>query len=170
MRGLILSFLVACAVFLGGAPQAAGQGLTLGYNQGWIEGGYGHDLTDRFDAGAWERVLRRTREGGGSVLRVWLLEGKALEGVVWSGHRPMGVEPALLANVRSLVSLAEREGVRIYWALLDGNWPAHWDKGLDFDRQFNVYNDTFGYGRLFRERVLGPILDVLSERPRVNYA
>lgn len=170
MRGLILNLLVACALLLGGALQAAGQGLTLGYNQGWIEGGYGHDLTDRFDAGAWERVLRRTRAGGGSVLRVWILEGKAKEGVIWSGHRPTGVEPALLANLRTLVSLAEREGVQIYWALLDGNWPEHWAKGLDFDRQFNVLNDKFGHGARFRERVLGPILDVLRERPQVNYA
>lgn len=168
MRTLILSLLLlAC---LGLAPLAQGQELTIGYNQAWIEGSYGHDLTDRFDASAWRRILRRTRAGGGSVVRIWLLEGRAKEGVIWDGHRPLGVEPVLLRNLRALIALAEAERVQVYWALLDGNWPEHWGKGIDSERQFNVFNDRFGHGAQFRERVLGPILQVLNERPRVNYA
>ncbi|HBP16653.1 MAG TPA: hypothetical protein DEA08_02520 [Planctomycetes bacterium] len=148
---------------------AEGQGFGVGYNQGWIDGSWGHDLTDRFDVSAWERVLRRTREGGGTVLRVWLLEGQAKEGVLWDGHAPLGVEPALLRNLRVLIALAEAEGVQLYWTLFDGNWQDHWAKGLDFDRHFNVLNDRYGHGALFRARVLGPILRVLNERPSVNY-
>lgn len=165
MRAMLLSLFVLSV--LGGAPLAVGQSLTVGYNQGWVEGGWGHDLTDRFDAAAWTRILRRTREGGGRVLRVWLHEDRAYEGVVWDGHRPEGVEPAFLDNLRTLGALAEAEGVQLYWALIDGNW--HGGKGLAFDRQFNVCNDRYGYGARFRERVLGPVLDVLQERPQVNY-
>ena len=167
MRSLLLTLFVFAA--LRGPQPAEAQGLTIGYNQGWIEGGWGHDLTDRFDATAWTRVLRRTRQGGGSVLRAWILEGKAKEGVVWSGHRPEGVDPRLLENLRTLSGLAEAEGVRIYWTLLNGNWAKHWAKGVEFERQFNVFNDKFGHGALFRERVLAPILRVLQERPQVNY-
>ncbi|MCA8920234.1 MAG: hypothetical protein KDD82_00415, partial [Planctomycetes bacterium] len=157
-------------LLLAWGPLADAQELTVGYNQAWIDGSYGHDLTDRFDRGAWERILRRTRVGGGSVVRVWILEGLAKEGVVWDGHRPEGVEPALLANLRTLAGLAEAEGVRIYWTLLDGNWPDHWPKGIEFERWFNVLNDAYGHGARFRARVLGPILGVLRERPQVNYA
>tara|TARA_R110002072_G_scaffold7156_1_gene39288 strand:- start:1250 stop:2323 length:1074 start_codon:yes stop_codon:yes gene_type:complete len=167
VRALLLALLFAC---LGWAPLAEGQELRIGYNQGWIDGSYGHDLTDRFDAGAWARILRRTRTGGGSVVRIWLLEGKAKEGVIWDGHRPAGVDPTLLSNLHALIAMAETERVQIYWALLDGNWPEHWAKGVDSERQFNVLNDRFGYGTEFRERVLAPILQVLGERPQVNYA
>jgi hypothetical protein len=167
VRALVLTFLLLLS--LGWAPLAHGQGLKLGYNQAWIDGAYGHDLTDRFEVSAWERILRRTREGGGSVVRIWLLEGKAKEGVIWDGHRPVGVEPALLRNLRVLCTLAEAERVQVYWTLLDGNWPEHWAKGIDSERQFNVFNDRYGHGRLFRERVVGPILQILNERPRVNF-
>lgn len=165
-----LSALFFLLLFLTWAPAAQGQDFRVGYNQGWIDGSYAHDLTDRFEVAAWERILRRTREGGGSVVRIWLLEGKTKEGVRWDGHRPIGVEPALLANLRVLVALAAAEGVQIYWALLDGNWFDHWAKGIDSERQYNVLSDRYGHGGLFRERVLGPILDVLRERPEVNYA
>jgi len=168
VRPLLLGLLLLASLCC--ASSAEAQELRVGYNQAWIEGSYGHDLTDRFDPGAWERILRRTRLGGGSVVRIWLLEGKAKEGVIWDGHRPMGVEPALLSNLRALIARAEAERVQIYWALLDGNWPEHWAKGIDSERQFNVFNDRYGYGTEFRERVLAPILRVLSERPQVNYA
>lgn len=169
MRALLLALLLCLAW----SPLAQGQGRTLGYNQGWIDGSWGRDLTDRFEVSAWERILRRTKQGGGSAVRIWLLEGKSKEGVIWDGHRPVGVEPSLLANLRVLIALAEAEGVQIYWTLLDGNW--HWDtgsgaQGVEFERQFNVFNDRYGHGALFRQRVLGPILQVLNERPGVNYA
>lgn len=153
------------------AGPAQGRDLVVGYNQAWLEGAYGHDLTDRFDAAAWRRILTRTREGGGCAVRVWLLEGSAKEGVRWRGHEPLGLEPAFLANLRTLVDLAHEERVRLYWTLLSANWPAHWPKGtLESERQYNVFNDKYGHGTLFRERVLGPILDVIAERPRATFA
>jgi len=161
--------LLAAALLALASIAQAGE-LTIGYNQAWIDGSYGHDLTDRFDADAWERILRRTREGGGSALRVWILEGRDKEGVVWDGHRPVGVQPELLANLRALIGLAERHRVQLYWTLLSANWPAHWPKGtIASERQHNVFNDKYGHGALFRERVLGPILQVLTEKPQVNY-
>lgn len=167
MRISIWSLVVALSCWL---PSAQGQDLTVGYNQGWIDGSYGHDLTDRFDEAAWTRVLRRTREGGGSVLRVWILEGKDKEGVIWKGHRPVGVQPALLKNLRRLTRLAQAERVQIYWTLMSANWPDHWAKGIESERQFNVFNDKYGHGALFRRVVLKPILEVLAEQPAANYA
>lgn len=163
--------LLLTAALLCLAPIAEARGLKLGYNQAWIEGSYGHDLTDRFDADAWERIMQRTREGGGSAVRVWILEGRDKEGVIWQGHRPAGVQPVLLTNLRTLVGLAERHHVQIYWTLVSANWPEHWPKGtIASERQYNVFNDKYGHGALFRARVVRPILEVLNEKPRVNFA
>ncbi len=153
------------------ASPATGRDLIVGYNQAWIEGAYGHDLTDRFDEGAWRRILARTRDGGGRAVRVWLLEGRAKEGVRWEGHRPVGVEPALLRNVRRLIDLAFEERVQVYWTLVSANWPDHWpDGGIERERQYNVFNDKYGHGRLFQQQVVGPLLDVIGERPQATFA
>jgi hypothetical protein len=145
-------------------------GQVLGYNQAWIEGKYGHDMTRDFSEADWRRVLRRTRLGGGRVLRVWLFEGQAKEGIRWSGKAPAGLAPGFLANLRRLIALARAERVRIYWTAHSGNWPAHWDRGgVDAQRHYNLLNDRFRSGVAFRRHVLGPVLDELKRHPQVNY-
>src|SRR4051812_5012407 len=84
------------------ATSAPGDRFRIGYNQAWLEGAFGRDLTTAFDESAWRRVLKRAHDGGGSVVRIWILEGKPLEGVTWDQHRPTGITPALDKSVRRI--------------------------------------------------------------------
>jgi hypothetical protein len=153
------------------APTVARADVTLGWNQAWLEGAYGHDLTTQWDEVAWRRVLHRTHENGGTVLRVWLFEGLPKQGIVWSGTRAVGVDPTYLAHVGDLCRLAREEGVRIYWTALSGNWPANWPRGtLDSFRHYNLISDKYGEGRSWRETALGPVLDVIARNLDATWA
>jgi len=143
---------------------------TLGYNLGWIEGKYGRDLTTAFDEADWRRVLRRTRVGGGAALRVWLFEGQQKEGVVWSGHRPDGLDPSFLRNTARVIELAREEQVQIYWTAFTANWAPNWERGtIHSERHYNLLNDRYGHGQRFREVVLAPLLDLLARNPDVTW-
>lgn len=163
---------VAAGLVLGASGIASAQDrFVLGFNQAWLEGKYASSLSGTFAEEDWGRILRRTREGGASTLRVWLFEGQQKEGIVWNGHEPTGVDPTYLANVRRLVALAASNGVRLYWTAGNGNWPDHWQKkGLERDRHWNLLQNRYGHGDLFRERCLGPVLDAIRERPEALYA
>lgn len=150
-------------------PALAQGGMVVGYNQGWIEGKYGRDLTSAFDENDWRKMLVRTRESGGSALRMWLFEGQPCDGVVYDGHKPVGVEPSFLANVRRVCELAKEEGVKVYWTGFDGNYFGA-PSGLEFDRRWNYLNDKYSFGTAFLTNVLGPVLDVIKERPDACYA
>ena len=168
-RALVLASL-ALLLSLGTSGEArAAEPFVLGWNQAWLEGKWASDLSSGFAKEDWRRVLRRTRTSGGSALRVWLYEDRKLEGVVWDGHRPAGVDPAFLANVRTLAALAAEEKVKIYWTAFDGNW--FWEKsGIEYERVWNVVNDKYGFGTAFRENVLGPTLDAIRSQPGSIYA
>lgn len=163
--------LLLTAALLCLAPIAEARGLKLGYNQAWIEGSYGHDLTDRFDADAWERIMQRTREGGGSAVRVWILEGRDKEGVIWQGHRPAGVQPVLLTNLRPWSAWPSGTTFRSTgrWSAPTG--PSTGPRGRSRPSANTTCSTTkHGHGALFRARVVRPILEVLNEKPRVNFA
>lgn len=161
---------VVCLLLLGvlGSPALAAPTpvcMTLGVNQAWVEGGFGQDLSGGFDPAAWRSLLRRTRDSGARVLRVWLFEGGPFEGVVWDLHRPVGPEPGFVDHVRALAALAREEQVALYWTAFDGNWPMYVGDGLPRERAWNVMNDRYGYGGEFRRNVLGPVLDALMSDP-----
>jgi hypothetical protein len=167
MRFGLASLLLVLAL----AP-AARADFTLGYNQGWLEGNFGRDLSAGWDEAAWRKLLARTRESGGSVLRVWLFEGQPMEGVQFDAgdpHRPIGVEPDFLEHVRRLGALASEEGVQLYWTGFDGNFFGA-TSGLEFDRRWNIFNDKYGFGTAFQEKVLGPVLDAIREHADSVYA
>jgi hypothetical protein len=165
----VKTLLASLALLLGLASVARADDFVVGFNQAWLEGKWAQDLAGEFPEKDWRRVLVRTREAGGTAMRVWLCEDRTYEGVIWDGHRPAGVQPRFLENVRKLGALAAEERVQLYWTLSDGNW--FWDKsGVEYDRVWNVLNDKYGYGSEFRKNVLGPILDAINQRPATVYA
>lgn len=144
--------------------------LEIGFNQGWVIGKWGRDLSQDFDATEWRRLLQRTRASGGSALRVWLCEGLAKEGVVWDGTRPLGLDPAFEHNVQRLIDLARVERVKLYWTIFDGNWPDSWPRdGVEAWRHYNVLSNKYGEGDLFRARILGPLVDLMEMSPDVTW-
>lgn len=165
MRLLVLS-LTACLLALAAPAQAQ----TIGFNQGWIDGKYGRDLSSAFDAQDWARVLRKTRASGGTALRVWLFEGQRKEGLVWGSGGKVSVDPTFLANVRTLIQLAKQERVQIYWTALSGNWASNWATGtVHSNRHYNLLNDRYKTGAHFRKDVLGPVVDAIMAEPGVAW-
>jgi hypothetical protein len=165
---------LASAILAAFASPAFADGPLVGFNQGWLPGKFNTSLTWEFDEAAWRQVFERTRAAGGSVVRIWLFQGQSAQGVIWDGndiHRPAGVEPTLLKNVRRLAAIAEEEHVQIYWTAQDANFPLYWDKNqkLDFERAWNIDTDKYGFGKAFDENVLGPVVDAIMERPNAVY-
>ncbi len=166
MRNLLGAFALLALL---SSPVVAQDGFVLGYNQGWIEGKFGRDLTSAFDENEWRKVLARTRESGGSTLRVWLFEGQPCEGVIYDLHDPVGVDQQFLANIRRVGELAREERVKLYWTGFDGNFFGP-PSGIEFDRRWNILNDKYGFGTRFQQNVLGPVLDAIMEKPDTVYA
>jgi hypothetical protein len=161
-----LALILALAV----GADAQAQPLVVGYNQGWIDGKYGHDLTTRFNPADWARIFARAHASGGQAVRVWLFEGRTKEGVAWRGTEPVGLVPGFLDNVRTVAALAEEVGVQIYWTGLSGNWAASWGRRNGYTyRHYNLLNNRYGRAEAWRSTVLKPVLKVLRERPAVNY-
>lgn len=168
MRRLLALSLLTLAL-LAGAPTA--RALEIGFNQGWVIDKWERDLTSGFDATEWQRILRRTRDSGGTILRVWLCEGLAKEGVVWDGTRPLALHADFLRNVQTLIDLARAERVQLYWTLFDGNWARTWSKkSVEGWRHYNILSNKYGEGDLFLKNVLGPLLDVISPAADVSWA
>lgn len=160
----------AAALLFVPAASAVGAPPTLGYNIAWIEGKYGRDLSAAYDPRDWERVFARARSGGGEAVRVWLCEGRAREGVRWEGARPVGVDSGFLERVGRVAARARSHGLRVYWTLLSGNWPAHWGRdGLAFERWRGLLCEGNPCAEAFRQEVIGPILDVLAREPDACY-
>jgi len=103
---------LAALVLLGGVARA--DDFVVGYNQAWQDGKFGTISAPAYGRGGVEEDLARTRESGGSVLRIWLFEGSPMDGVVFEKHRPAGVDPAFLAHVRRLGELCGGEPGQIY--------------------------------------------------------
>jgi len=164
-----ITALALAAAVLAARPAPA-QLFVAGFNQAWIEGKYGRDLSSAFVEADWARVFRLARAGGATAVRVWLFEGMAKEGVVWNGKVPARVDPALVANVRRVIALAASNGVRIYWTSTSANWAPEWPRAIDYERHWNIFQDRYEAGRLFREKCLGPVLDAIRERPEALYA
>jgi hypothetical protein len=130
---------------------------TTGYNQAWIEQDYGRDMTGAFTLQKVERLMRRVRASGGESVRLWLFEGRQKEGIIWKGARPVGVDPAMLRNVESIMQAARRHRVKVYWTALSANWV--WPKNDKwFHGHYNILNDRFGCAQSFKWNVLVPIL------------
>jgi hypothetical protein len=144
-----------------------------GFDQAWIPGKYGRDLTAAFDPDDWRQAFRRAHDAGAWVVRVWIFEGAPMQGVLWSPgdpHCPVGVDPALVDNVLTVCQIASEERVLIYWTALDGNVPSDTKPGLERDRFWNVYNNDYLFGDDWRAYCLGPVVDAIASRPDTLYA
>lgn len=176
-RSRLASHALAALAFalLGSTPvRADGPAVDVGLNQAWLPGGFGTDLTSTFDEAKWREAIKRTHDAGGSILRVWLFEGQPGQGIQWDAgdpHKPTGVDPKLVENVRTVCKLAAEEHVRLYWTAQDGNWPNYWDKKktVDVERMWNVDSDKYGFGKEWDEKVLGPVVDAIAERKDALY-
>src|SRR5947209_3132472 len=112
IRSVFVAVALAFAV-LGGRAQA----FETGFNQAWIGEAYGHDFTTSWDPAAVDRDFTRARRAGASVVRLWLFEGAAKQGVAFDprGTRTTGLVPGFLDHVEATCIAARRAGLRIYW-------------------------------------------------------
>lgn len=129
----------------------------IGYNQAWFGNSYGRSFTTDFDESAVRAAFLKTREGGGSVIRLWLFE--IMQGLEVGGGAPrvVGVRADFLEHLERTLQIARETGVTVYLTLMDGNgMPA--DKSSLRDYYWNLLNDLHGEGEAFREKVLRPTL------------
>lgn len=130
---------------------ALGPEFVVGVNQAWYENAYGHDLaTKNPDVAGWKSLFGLAKQHGIQSVRIWVFEGRKLEGVRWAEGLPTGVDPYLLKNVDTLGQLAHKHGMTIYWTLLEGNFP-----------NTEVLSDR-ATADAFREKVLRPFLNVVA--------
>lgn len=169
---------VAAALAVVAPPSTArAQGPTTlpGFNVCWIEGKYGQQWTTQFDPADWKRVFGRAAAAQAKIVRVFVMTGVPSEGVIWSPadpHFPVGIDPGMLGNLLTVAQIAHDNGLQIYWTFSDGWVPISgvgWPTQLDKERSWNIYNNKYGIGDLWRQNVLAPILDTIAQRPDVAW-
>ena len=162
---------IATLVLAGVVAPRPAEAFEAGFDAAWIGQGYGHDFTTSWDPAAVDLVFARAARAGGSVVRLWLFEGAPKQGVVFdpSGTRATGLVPGFLDHIEAVCRAARRAGVRVYWTGHDGNWfsPLHTRFA---DIHYNILEDKYGEGVAFRERALGPVLDVIARYPDTVFA
>lgn len=135
-----------------------------GFNQGWIRNSYGTQWGQNFDEAEFARTMDLTRAAGGTLLRYWLFEGFVSDAIEWKDGAPERLSPRFLGNLRKVLLLAKRKGVRLNLTLLDGNMGKM--RGPNQQSTWwwwNMLNEKHGAREQFRERVWKPLLIVLSD-------
>lgn len=176
---------------IGGRPEAPARPLPpretpfrMGFNQGWLPGGYGRQWTEGWDEAVARRLLASTRRFGGDVLRIWLFEGFDPGAIEWDGdpartawghparrRRATGVAPAMLRNLGRFLELCDEEGVQAYLTLFDGNGSMVGYPAAEARREerLDLLGERGALGPSFREAVLGPVLEVVRAHPGTVY-
>lgn len=129
----------------------------IGYNQAWFGNSYGRSFTTDFDENLVRTAFLKTREGGGSVIRLWLFE--IMQGLELREGAPrvVGLRADFLEHLERTLQIARETGVSVYLTLMDGNgMPAENSPRRDY--YWNLLNELHGEGDAFRERVLRPTL------------
>lgn len=142
-------------------PQIASwpPGFVLGYNQAWFGHSYGRSFTTDFDETRVREMFLKTREGGGSVIRLWFFE--IMQGLELGDDAPKvkGLRPGFLENIEKTLRISRETGVAVYLTLMDGNgMPAENSPMRDY--YWNLLNELHGEGDAFRERALKPFLEL----------
>lgn len=150
-----------------------------GFNQAWIHTDYGVSWTARFDEAEVRRLIAATRAHGGRVLRLWLFEGRELDGVIWDGNpaataasvrtRPTGISPQKLANIERVLEIAGELDVQIYLTFFDAIVYTGADEPRHKAEWWNLLNDTYGAGTAFLENVMRPILSIVARHRKAVF-
>lgn len=159
--------LLALLLLLLSAPSHA---FETGFNQGWIFNRYGTQWGAGFDEAEFARTMDLTRGAGGTMLRYWLFEGFVSDAIEWNGGAPQRLSPRFLGNLRKVLLLAKRKGVKLNLTLLDGNMGKM--RGPNQESTWwwwNMLNEKYGAREQFRERVWKPLLLALTD-PEVEGA
>ncbi len=170
---------LACAVFFflilgataahGGGIQAdiplrgaaaKSKGFILGYNEAWFGTNFGTDYTTKFDLARVERTMAGVKKAGGSVIRLWLFEGR--QGIILKASAPQtqSVSPQMLENIGKTMDAASHNGLKVYLTLFDGNEMKA--DATNYDYFFNLFNNKFGEQDAFIAKALKPLLTALE--------
>jgi len=136
---------------------------SVGFNQAWLKNNYARSWTDGWDEDEARTILRLTAKAGGTVLRMWIFEGLIPGGVAWNNDVAVALDPRVPRNLDRFLTLAREEGVKVAFALFNGNMVAEMkieNKHLR-GRWINLLHEQDGAGVAFRKNVLRPVLDVL---------
>lgn len=144
------------------APQPlARPAFIVGYNEAWLGTRYGTDLTRDYDSAVARRTLDAIAAAGGRAVRLWLFEGR--EGFVLGEGSPSlrGVDPALLAHLSEVLSMARARSLFVHLAALDGNdMPA--EPGPSRALYMQLLDPTSVEAGAYEARVLAPLLRALE--------
>ena len=167
LRFILCGLVISSTVF---GAQLPGVGkFTVGYNEAWFAGNYGTDLTSNFNPSYVSQVFDGMAKGGATIVRVFLFE--ALQGVTLGKSVPqtLGVEAGFMQNLNTLLGLARQRGLKVYVTLLEGN-EIQKSSGPRKDYYWNLLNNKYGEGDVFRSRVIRPVLQLLNSNRDVIYA
>jgi hypothetical protein len=166
MRPIVLLMAIVASLVFVSAPQASPE-FTTGFNQGWIDGSYGHSFNEEsWNEDEARRLLLLTARANGRLLRIWLFEGASQWQVRRDAYdKPLGLAQGVLENFTRFLQLARQEGVQIYLTLFDANVAHQLDDPHTRSRYWNLLNEKYGHGQAFRERVLAPVLAAARSVP-----
>lgn len=138
----ILLAVVVCLLFVQVFPAQASSNARLdrwfvfGTNLAWFGNNYGCDIgvnhaeggwQPSFDVQAWEKIFANLEKMGCPVIRIWAFERQ--EGLLFTRdlttdpkypyHEVTGLDPVFMQNCRTIMALAEKHHLKVYWSLLN---------------------------------------------------
>lgn len=172
--------LVMAGLSLADAAQAASERIdrwfVFGTNLAWFGNSYGADLGPNHAEGGWkpsfdrdecERVFANLARMGCPVVRIWAMERQ--EGLTftadlttdpkWPYHEVTGLDAQFLENCDTLMAIAERHRVMVYWTLLN-----HLIREEQGGRHLRIITDP-KVRRTFIENAAVPFVKRYAERP-----
>lgn len=161
---------LSCAptLALGGPLPGLGT-FSVGYNEGWFNERYGVDLTTGFDPRFIARMFDGMAKGGATIVRIFPFT--ALQGIVLGPYAPQtqGLNPQLIVNLRTVLSLARERQLKVYVTLLNSG-DMRYASGAMRDYFWNLISNKYGERDAFKSKVLAPLLSVLNQNRDVVYA
>jgi hypothetical protein len=143
-RPILIALSLAGALLLAGSVVVAApdpierldRWFVFGTNLAWFNNNYGCDLGVNHAEGGWQptftaeqcdKVFANLARMGCPVVRIWAFERQ--EGLLFTPdlttdprypyHEVVGLDPVFLANCRTLMDIAARHRVMVYWSLLN---------------------------------------------------
>lgn len=144
----------------------------IGYNENWFGNDYLFSLIKTFDVHYVNKVFDDIKGAGGDFVRIYLFQVR--QGILLNKYVPqtLGIDPKMVANIKTVLDSAKDRGLRVYFTLHDANaMPPPSDKAQAElrDYYFNLLHNKYGENDAFNNNVLVPLLNLFEQYKETIY-
>ncbi|MBA2406118.1 MAG: hypothetical protein H0V66_15185 [Bdellovibrionales bacterium] len=148
-----------------GMTSLSGWTFTKGYNQAWLKNAYRTQwLNSSYDPQYVAEIMRLNREGGSSIIRMWLYEGATLNQFIYDETKDtIKLRPELIQNLIHFLKAARKSKLKVNLTFLDANAFKDLEATPKLRRfWWNVFNDKYGKQHHFYQEAILPVYQLIA--------